>query len=365
MTRQKPALHASRIFADPDESVATRLKELAFETQNAYIQSLRDSMSKLEVANEEALVGRTQELALDSQKTPSQPHSLQIAAGRALEFQNRRKAIAHAQAHELALLGQNGLGEPYKHGFAKMRALANNAVKEEARRNAQAYTEPRLASPPSPSTSSPSSEPARDFELVPAVYEDIPTLVQIHIDAYIYDQLTQLLRRGTDPEKYKRWLTEMVQRSWDKTSKDTWILVAKRKSDGEALGCAVYQIHDKPGEKTVHEEIGAEGEKTMEGLTAMLRWGVGGAGISKEKIGRAEDELWSQDETPAPPKGKSLEEVARAGMMAMHERWVPAGTRYMCKCFFHDTRRPHFNIPLVLHLLSHFSPCLISMSTST
>jgi len=271
---------------------------------------------------------------------------------------------------EFALLSQNIPRQPYRQDLSKYNSptLSSKASFMETQRDARAYNEQRPSSsftlpPPSPSSDSPS-----DFELVLATYEDIPALVQVHIDAYIYDQLTQLLRRGTDPEKYRRWLTEMVQRSWSKTSKDTWILVAKRKSDGEPLGCAVYQLHDKAGEETVQEETGEEGERTIEGMIHMLRWGGCEAGIGRERMARDGDDFRSKDETPAPPKGKSLEEVARAGMIAMHERWVPAKTRYMCKCFFHNTNHPYpdigpysstslSSIPFLLHFyLLYYTP---------
>ena len=260
MTRQKPALHASHMFAD----------------------------------TEEFLAGRTRDLALEAQNTPRQP---------------------------------------YRYDNPKMRTLASKRSFIEFQRDVQAYTEPRSNSPPSLPPSVPTSNPSPDFELVPATYDDIPELVQIHIEAYEYDQMTLLLRRlsGRSVEDYKRELIARVRQTWGETGEKSWTWVARRKSDGEALGCAVWVINNEVGKEKEMKEAEKDGEQTMEDVLRQLRFGPGGAGIERKIIGRDANEPISKDETPAPPR-KGLNEYSHEKMLAMHERWVPAQTRYMCTC---------------------------------
>jgi len=358
MTRHTPVLHGSHIFAVFDDAIASRAQELALAKRIAYIQSLRDGVCKFDAANEEALAGRTQELALDSQKTHSQNTHGQNTRGESCSSRNaieriqgveaetevQKRALAHNRMQRLALLSQNVPRQPYRHNFSKMRSLANNALNEEAKRNALAYTEPLPAPPPSLPIPTPCSDHSSDFDIVPATYDDIPELVQIHIDAYEFDQMTLLLRQssGKSVEDYRRELTEMVRKTWGKSWGTSWIWVARRKSDGEALGCAAWVIHDKAGKEETMKRSMNDGEQTMEDVFRQMRFGPGGAGIEGKSMASDGNESSSRAETPAPPR-KDLNDYSHARLLAMHERWVPAQTRYLC--IF-----PHFQASLLLLL---------------
>jgi len=331
MTRQKPAL------ADYEEAVASRSQELAFEQRNARIQAYREATHTVanKIANEEALAGRTQELALDSQKTRGQSYPVQTAAERAQGIQDetevQKEALAHARMRYSALLSQNVPRKSYRHDFSKLHTPASKASLMEFHRDAQVYTELLPSSPPSQPPTVSTSDSSPDFELVPATYDDIPELVQIHIEAYEYDQMTLLLRRlsGRSVEDYKRELIARVRQTWGETGETAWTWVARRKSDGEALGCAVWVINNEVGKEKEMKEAEKDGKQTMQDVLRQLRFGPGDVGIDKKRMAGDANEPSSKDETPAPPR-KGLNEYSHEKMLAMHERWVPAQTRYMC-----------------------------------
>lgn len=169
------------------------------------------------------------------------------------------------------------------------------------------------------------SDTTSDFELFQVTYDDIPDICQIHIDAYEHDQLTQLEYRGITNEERKKAMINSIRELWPTAEPYMWGLIARRKEDGEAVGCGIYAFTDKKDLK--------HGGEDMLNITKALRvqpvmQDSQQSHQAQGPLTAARDKLhtWHQ-------QGKSLQEVAHGHVMALHDKWMDnKKNRFICMC---------------------------------
>jgi hypothetical protein len=211
--------------------------------------------------------------------------------------------------------------------------------------------------------------PAQDFILRTATYEDIPALCQIHLEAYIYDQLMQLSQResGESPEHQKARMIPVIQKLWkENIDHGLWPVIAESRCDKTALGCAFWGFSDhknrsKDGSVEESDEDGDQDSAGEDMHVARDKFGAyedrNGDGKSGHAVTstsmaakttsaafdimaafRMHQPLTTRDsrysnrkEEDPNKKKKSLGDISHDSLRAMHSRWIKTDERWMCK----------------------------------
>lgn len=178
----------------------------------------------------------------------------------------------------------------------------------------------RSVSPREPVQSTTSSS-SSTLQILPATYDDIPELVDIHIEAYRNDVIVRLQYGDIPIAEIRKNMIAQVRELWVKNGPyERWAM--KAVINGEAVGCAIWAIRDKKDKKrtvvasAADQMIGMRQAFTLSGTPVHQK--------AKQRTG-AESERASTLETG------SLREYAHGKITELHERWVNNDTRFLCE----------------------------------
>lgn len=166
------------------------------------------------------------------------------------------------------------------------------------------------------------------LKLLPATYDDIPDLVDIHIEAYRNDVMVRLEYGGTQIADIKKAMIANMQEQWAKwDGQGLWAI--KAVLSGEAVGCAIWGVKDGKHKKETQDEANVLNK----------RWEARRHLELRQAFGPPQSSNWSQwrkastSNKPLTNAANNLRDTAHAKLMQLHAKWVDDNTRFLCEFF--------------------------------
>jgi len=168
------------------------------------------------------------------------------------------------------------------------------------------------------------------LQIVPATYDDIPDIADIHIEAYRNDVMVRLEYGDTPIADIKKAMIANIQEQWTKwDGEGLWAL--KAVYQGEAVGCAIWGVKDGRHKKASQDEA-----EVMSGI-----WEVHTHLELRQAFGPPQYGHWpelrntnNQASTTAKycaSAENNLRNAAHVKLMQLHAKWVNNNTRFLCK----------------------------------
>jgi len=165
------------------------------------------------------------------------------------------------------------------------------------------------------------------LQILPATYDDIPEIADIHIEAYRNDVMVRLEYGDTPIADIKKAMIANMQEQWTKwNGQGFWAI--KAVIAGEAVGCAIWG--DRRHKRESHDAaVGGLGEakRYMDLRQAFAPPQLQHLSQSKETGNRAS----AMDKTNAANAESNLRDTAHAKLMQLHAKWVDDNTRFLCE----------------------------------
>jgi len=175
-------------------------------------------------------------------------------------------------------------------------------------------------------SSLPDISSSSSLRLLPATYDDIPEIVDIHIEAYRNDVMVRLEYGDTPIDDIKKAMIANLQEQWSKwDGQGLWAI--KAVLNGEAVGCAIWGVKDGKHEKEMQDETNVLSGRREARRHLELR----------QAFGPPQSRNWSQwrktstSNKPRINAANNLRDTAHAKLMQLHAKWVNEDTRFLCE----------------------------------